>query len=370
MEKRKSNGEKKNLIRTKRESNKLKMIVTISILLVAAIIYYIVDSGSYVAVVDGNRISRAEYQFFLSQQKSVTEQENDVYNKTDEEKKTFWLTVDGQNPWETAKSKALDSAKDYMIQLIKAKELGLKVNAGIKSEVAGFLESTKRSMNITSDKQFSNYIKLIFGITPNQFSEISEKLMLIDKFKESYLNNQFKPADLTEEDLKTHYYKDPKQFDSVDIRYILLTKLDEEGKKLSDEQIKAKQKTAEEVLEKIKQGNDIDKVITDYTEETPDTSSDQPLGSSTIIYYEGSELSEWVFEHKVGDSGIINFEEQILVTKIEKRTTFDDMKNTVRTTMQNEEKENFYEEALSNWSMETKYNIIKNDRIYDSFSYK
>jgi foldase protein PrsA len=368
----KSNA-KKNLIKTRRQSSRQKIIITVSILLVVAIVYYLVDSGSYVASVNGHRISKAEYQFFLSQQQSSTEQENAIGEKSDAEKKAFWLnTVDGQNPWEKAKSSALDSSKDYMIQLIKAQERGLKVNSEIKSEVSSFMESTKSQLGITTDKQFATYVNSVFKITPNQFRDVSEKLMLIDKFKQAYLSDNYKPAEITDEDVRKYYDKDPKQFDTADIRYIYLSKLDDKGNKLPDDQISAKQKKAEEALSKIKQGGDIEKIIAEYTEQkATDSTSSQPLGSFTgFSYYKGSELAEWVFSKKPGDSGIIDLDEQFIVVKIDKRTAFDDVKSAVKTTMQENAKESFYDEALSGWRMEAKYNIIRNDRIYESFSYK
>lgn len=364
----KQNEPKKNLIRTQRESNQIKIIVTIVILLVAAITYYLIDSGSYAATIDGNRISKAEYQFFLSQQKTAAEQKQGLFNKTDAEKEAFWLTAEGQNLWETAKSESLNASKDYMIQIIKAKETGLKVDSAIKSEVAGLLESTKSTM---TDKQFAEYVKMVFKITPNQLSKISENLMLIDKFKASYLKKQYTAAAITDEDVKAYYDKDSKKFDTVDIRYIYLSKLDKDQKELPQEQLDAKKKTAEEALSKIKQGGDIDKVITEYTEEeVTDTSSTKPKGSASITYSEGSELVEWIFANKPNDSGIVEMESDIFVVKIEKRSSFEDSKSKVKSTMENEEEEKFYDDALHNWSLEAKYNIIKNDRVYDSISYK
>ena len=371
MLKNQSSDKKKKLIRTRRESNRLKIITTVTILVVVFVIYFLIDSGSYVATVDGNRISKTEYQFFLSRQQTATEQQEGIYGKSDAEKEAFWLkTADGQNPWETVKSRALDSAKDYMIQIIKAQEIGLKVDSKIKSEVAGLMNSTKSSLGLQNEKQFVNYVKKVFKITPGQLSKISENLMLIDEFKEAYLDKEYKPAQLTDEDVQAFYDQDTKSFDSVDIRYIHLSKLDDNGAKLSEDQVQAKKEKAEEALNKIRQGADLDQVITGYTEEKVDPESTKPVGSETVTYFTGSELMDWIFENKPGAAGMVETDQEIFVVKILSRTSFEDVKPTVRTTMENEAKESFYNEALGKWNMEAKYNIIKNDRIYDSISYK
>ncbi len=360
----------KKLIRTQKESNRLKILITLALLLIAAITYYLIDSGSYVATVNNNRISKAEYQFFLSQQQTAVEQEQGLSNKTTEEIKEFWTkTTDGQNPWEDVKRDALDVSKEYMIQLIKAKEAGYKVNTQIKSEVASLLDSYRSSM---TDKQFEEYVRYSFNISSSDLGKITENLMLIDDFKSSYLSGNYKPAEVTDDQIKAYYDKDPKRFDSVDISYISFTKL-EDSAEISAEKLEEKRKSAEEVLAKIKQGEDMDKLISEYTEDSVAEDSNTPLGKATLTYSEGSMIQnmiDWVFANKPGDSSVIETDYVIYVVKIDSRTTFEDAKAVTKTTMENEAKEKFYEEAVQNWGLEAKYNIVKNERVYESISYK
>src|SRR5690606_29279896 len=97
--------QKKKLIKTEREKRITRIIVTIVIVLLAIGVYYFIDSGSYVATVNGQRISKPVYQFFLQQQLSATEYEEGL--TTQEEKDKFWTTIaDGQDPYETAKREA------------------------------------------------------------------------------------------------------------------------------------------------------------------------------------------------------------------------------------------------------------------------
>ena len=367
---------KKKLIMTTKEINRIKMISIIVVILIAAVVYYIADSSSYVATVDGNRISRSEFQFFLNQQVTYIEYLEEL--STDQEKKEYWTTpVDGQDPWENAKSKALDFSKEYMIQLIKAQEMGLKVNSEIKSQAEAYLATLKGSL---TDRQLYNYVKSAYGVTPNELQKIYENLILIDEFKEKYLKENYVAEEITEAEVKAYYDEDPKKFDDVDISYVSFYKHDDDGNDLTEDQLKEKRKTAETVLSKLKSGEDIDKLIKEYSEDADndtsddsDNSADDKIGKATLSYSESSSLKnliDWVFSNKPGDSEIIETEFAIYVVKIEDRTDFEDLKDEIKTTMEQEAKEKFYEDALNSWSLESKYNIIKNSRVYDSISYK
>ncbi|MCX7773334.1 MAG: peptidylprolyl isomerase [Clostridia bacterium] len=369
---------KKKLMRTKQEMNRIKIIIVVVVLLVAALTYYIIDSGSYVASVNGSRISNYEYQFFLSRQKYSTETKEGIIDKTAAEKKAFWTkTVDGQNPWESAKNEALNASKDYMIQIIKANEMGLKIDANIKSEVTSFLESSKSSIG-NSDAQFASYVKSVYGITVDELRKISENLMLIDRFKTEYVKKNYTATPVSEADAKAYYNKDPKAFDKVDISYVSFYKLDQAtGKELAADQLAAKKKKADEALSKIQSGENVDKVIAEYTEEKPSATTSgaavEAVGKASVTYSPNSSvqnLIDYVFSAKVGDATIIDTQYVTYVVKVDKRTAFEDVKATVTTQMTNEAKEKFYDDELDKWAKDSRYNIIKNDRVYDAISYK
>lgn len=367
----KPNAPKKNLIMTRRQSNRIKIIVTIVILLVAAVTYYLIDSGSYVATVDGNRITKSEYQYFLREQMFNTESGAGLTFATPEEKDKFWLTTsEGQDPWAKVKGNALELSKDFMIQRLKANEMGLRVDTAIKNEIDTYLKSLREGQGLT-ERRFADRIRADYKISLSAFKNIYQNFSLIEKFKNSYLSKNYKPAELKDEDIKAYYDKDTKRFDKADIRYIFMSKVDDENKALDQDKIDAKKKLADEALNKIKQGEDINKVIEQYTEEEAGEDSTVPLGTAKELpYYEGSKLYEWVFASKPNDAGVVETDTGIFVVKIEKRTTFDDVKATVKTTMENEAREKFYNDALESWRKESRYNIITNPRVYDSISYK
>lgn len=366
-------SKKKKLIRTEREKNRIKIIVTVVIVLLAVLTYYFIDSGSYVATVDGRRISKSVYQFFLQQQLSATESEEGL--TTQEEKDKFWTTIaEGQDPYETAKREALNYSKEFMIQYIKAREMGLKIDSTIKEQVASMMASVKGQL---TDRQF----KETYKITVAELQSIYEIFSVIENFKSKYLEEQFEVEAYTDEQIEAEYNEDKKSYDNVDISYIILKKLSESGETLSEEEIAGKKEKAEEALSKIQQGEPIDDVIAEYTEVKDDSSEtdteQDDLGKGTITYSQTSmyqyylelDALEWIFDHKPGDTGIIDGDYFIYVVKIEDRTTFDDVKDNVKSSMELNASQEFYNSALESWGLESKYNIIKNERVYDSISY-
>ena len=365
---------KKNLIRTKRQSNSMKIIITLGVLAAIAVSYFLIDKGSHVGTVNNNRITKAEYLFFLSQQKMSTESQEGISSKTAEEKEAFWLkTTDGQNPWETAKLEALNNSKEYMIQILEASKLGLKVDSSIKSQAESSMADTKTSLGSPTDRQFDQYIKSIFGINTTQLTSITEKLILIDKFKTQYIDSNYKAPELSDDDVKARYDEDTKVFDKVDIRYVALYKTDDNGTALAQAELDKKKAQAEEALAKLKAGDNIDEVIKAYTEEEAAEGSTEPLGKATLAYSESSSVQDmvnWAFAGAEGDTSFFDTTYVYYTVIITGRTDYDDVKATVKSTIESENETAFYEGALKKWSAQSEYNIVKNDWVYDSIGYK
>lgn len=372
VNKNKSNSSKKKLVRTHREINRIRIIVTVALLVIAALVYYFVDTSSYVATVGKYRISKAEYKFFLEQQLTATEAEEELTTK--EEKEKFWTTpADGQDPYETAKREALNYSKEFMIQYIKAQEFGLKIDNAIKNQVSSLIASIKGDL---TEKQFEQQYK----IKSKDLQAIYEKFSLIENYKNQYLVKEFKAPEFTENEVKTTYEENRQAYDKVDLSYITFYKFNNTGATLTEEEIAEKMKTAEEAYEKILGGEDMEKVIAKYTEETvAETSngSEKTVGKATIAYSQDSmyqyymdwDLIQWAFDNKAGDTKVIDTNYFIYVARIDGRTSFEDAKEVVKNTMSSMAGEEFYNKAIDDWGLESQYNIIKNDRVYDFIHY-
>jgi foldase protein PrsA len=359
--------QKKKLIRTQSESKRLRYIITIAVILIIAIVYYFVDSRSYLATVAGNRITTYEYKFLLTQQVRSTEEDEGISDKTADEKTAYWTkTEGGQNPWETAKNDSLNAAKEYMIQLIKAREMGLSVDNNIRSEVNSFLTSYQAD---ASDQTFASWIKTYTGVTVDQYRKILENAKLIEKFRTAYITQNYKADTVTEDDLKAVYESDRKLFDQVDLRYVRLAKTDDSLVALSEEEVTKKRATAQEALGKLRSGETIDNVIKAYSEDKPsEEDPDEPVGAATIAYnttYNDQDIVEFAFNNNVGEAEVLETDYDIFVIFIADRTSFEDVKSTVS----DYHKLDFYTKALNSWKVDTKYNITVNDGVYDAIKY-
>lgn len=358
---------KKQLIRTQSQTRRLTAIITIAIIIVIAVAYFVIDSRSYLATVNDNRIAIYEYKFLLNQQVLKTESEEGITEKHAE----FWMSTEGgRNYWETAKTEALNASKDYMIQLIKAREIGMTIDATIKSEVNQIL---KQAQGQASEADFANYVKTQSLVTLDQYRKILENAKLIERFETQYIKQNYQAAVLSDEDLKKEYEKDTKLYDLVDFRYIYFAKTDDSGNTLPQDKLDEKKAKAEEALAKIQAGGDIEQIVKDYTEEQPDANDPtKPLGQGSMYYNSGSSVQdvvEFVFNNEVGDSGFVDNQYTYYVLLVTKRTGFDDVKANVKNYLEEKGKVDFYEKALDTWAMDTKYNIIKNNAVYDAIKY-
>lgn len=263
-----------------------------------------------------------------------------------------------------------------MIQYIKAQESGLKVTAESKEQSKARVESIKMSLGLT-DKQLEQQYK----INSRDLQALYEKIAVIDEYKKQYIDNEFTAPEFTDQELKDHYEESKRDYDKVDISYITFYKFNDESQMLSEEEVAEKMKTAEEALKKAQEGENMDTLVTQYTEEDAESAGADPsrqIGKATISYSQDSSyeyfmdwsLIEWAFDNKIGDAGIVESTYFIYVAKIEGRTDFDDVKTDVNDTMTSNASEEFYDDAIESWGLESRYNIIKNDRVYESISYK
>lgn len=357
----------------KKKKRNIASILLLGIVLLAVALYIIIDSGTYVATVAGYRIRTYEYKYNLYQQIKKIEQEEGLISKTEEEKAAFWTSTEGgRNPLEAAKNESLNASKAYMIQIIKAHEMGLSVNAGLKSEVEQYLDSVQQAKGL-SDRQFPDYVKAQTGVSLNHFRKILENTYLIERFRQEYIKKYYTAPALTDEEIRAEYDKDPRAYDIVDFSYVVLGKLNADGSQISEEELAAKRMVAEEALKKIQAGEDINAVISQYSEQAVTAGEETSPGKGSVGYLTNDPdqpLYDYLFSHDIGDSNVVETDNYILVVKIDKRTGFEDVKGMMRNQLESADRNDWYSDQLEKWNLDPRYNIIKNERVYNPISYK
>ncbi len=353
----------------KNKKNKKSIIIIASILVVllAAIggLYYI-NATNYVATIKGEKITTSEFKFFLGSTKTEMETSANVDRNSETALKEFWNTkVEGMDAREYAKQKALDSAKEFKVQLIKAKEKSLELDPGDLEDVKATLNDIKNGMssNYGGAEAGEKEFKKTYGISYKQYERILKDLMLVYK----YVEGELPTFDVVETEMEDYYKESPKSVDTVSVRRILFATMDltsPDAKEFTEQEKKEKKAQAEDILKKIKAGEDAEKLAVDLSD---DTTVKENKGLFKITSNTSSNVpgfQEWALDHKPGDAEILESPYGYFVVKVEERTNYDEVKDKVKEAVQTKK----YLERLENWTKESQYDVIKNEGIYNKIN--
>ncbi len=224
----------------------------------------------------------------------------------DAEKGTTWGDIFTENAVNTIKqNKAL-------IADAKAKDFEYDVDADYKTHMEGFKAQAELTGMSTSE-----YLNTLFGANEKELKNIIKDQLLATAYSE-YLYEQ---KQATDEDAKAEYDANKNKYDSVDYRVLgIEAEYDAEA---TDEEIEAAKKAAkekaDEMLTKVKAGEDFETLCGTYAAEDmravyADTATDSSLktgGTLEALEYSLSPYSEWLFDsvRAEGDSHIYHDEE-------------------------------------------------------------
>lgn len=312
---------------------------------------------SYVATIAGEKITVAEYNFFLAAVKQEMELEADESSR-----EGMW-----NNPAlvEDAKKKALNMAKEFEIQVMKAKERNYTLSSDDAKEVDNMAEyylnqlmsnlqySGVDSSKIRSEaeKQFKNS----YRVSIKQYKKILSDFMLVYKLADE----EQEKLTATEEEIKSHYDKNSDNFIKTTLRHILFFTVDEQtGLPFEEDKIKEIEKKANETLEKIKSGEDMATLAKDLSEDvsTKDSGGELPPLEKNGYF---PELWDWSIKSKVNDVGVVKVSYGYHVVRLEKVTTFEDVKENVKSVVLSDK----YEELVKEWAKDPKYDVEENGNI-------
>lgn len=324
--------------------------VAVVLLVIGGVVYYNV-SGNYVATVSGEKISKIEYNFFL---KDVKERMESTANLGSEEAvKTFWETskIEGQDAVDAAKNKALDNAKEFKVQLIMAKNSKITLDKSDEDNINQAIDGmVKQAGSRTeADKQ----LKADIGMTLSEYKSFFKDYMLISKF----IQAEQKKVQVTDEETKSFYTANLEGPSKVTVRHILLATVDQQQKPLSQEKQDEAKKKADEVLAKVKAGEDIRALASKYSEDpgSKDSGGEYTFEKGNMM----KEFEDWSFSAKPGDTGIIKTSYGYHVMK---KPTFDDLKDKANSGAVQEK----YTKQLEDWKKDPKYNVAINKKVFDS----
>ncbi len=351
------------------DKKKIIAIASVLVLILGAVgwLFYI-NATNYVATIKGEKITTDEFNFFLGSTKIEMESNANVERRSESALKAFWDTkIEGTDAREFAKQQALDSAKDYKIQLLKAKERGLELDKGELEDTKATFDQIKLQMSSSygGDAKGEEEFKKTYNISYEKYEKILKNLRLVYK----YVEEELPTFDVTDAEMEEYYKENPNSVDKVKVRRIMFATMDltsttgKEYTELEKKEIKAK---AEDILEKVKAGEDAEKLALDLSD---DTTVKDNKGLFEVTANTNSNIpgfQEWALEHKPGDADILESEWGYFVLKVEERTTYDEVKDAVKESVQTKK----YLERLENWTKDSEFDVIKNENIYNKINIK
>ena len=192
----------------------------------------------------------------------------------------------------------------------------------------------------TSIKDTDAYKKQLkeLGIDDNFLKYQFERNLASDNYKEKFNKDNA----VTNDEMKKYYdeNKDDFYIDQVEASHILIKTIDDEDKKLSDEKKAEAKKKAEEVLAKAKAGEDFSELAKEYSQDTVSAKNGGDLG-----FFKKGEMvkpfEEAAFSMKVGEiSDLVESDFGYHIIKVtdkeDRQKTFDEVKETIRKTLQDE----------------------------------
>ncbi|NLB82240.1 MAG: hypothetical protein GX800_11680 [Clostridiaceae bacterium] len=303
-----------------------------------------------IASVDGEKITKEEFVYFLTSVKATIENEQGSDLPED-----FWETaeIDGQRVIETAKEKALEEAIKSVLSRKKAIEQAIKISSSQRQDINNRIGQIVAKYG---NEGVDDYLKQ-FGLNSKLYEKVLE-----DSFYRQNLMEQL-TADVSENDAIDYFNNKIAR-----VKHILFMTVDQQTNQPLEvaqlEQVKIK---AEDILAKAKAGQDFDSLVAEYSEDPG--SATQPdgyyLGKGYVLGQQGGAMvpsfetaSLELKVDEISDLVETNYGFHIIKRYANDQTVYQQNSEEVLIYARN----NRFEEILEGWRNEAK--IEKNEKEY------
>lgn len=282
---------------------------------------------------------------------------NSINNTTD---KYNWTTkINGKTAKEQVKKVTLDNIHEIKIELIKAKEAGIKLNSDdIKLIDNNFNQIIKES---GSREAAEKEVKAYYGINLSEYKEAYTDMVLAQK----YISSEFSKTTVSDNEVQKYYTSNIKDFAKVTVTHILLSTIDNKGVAISTDQKAEVKEKAEKLLARVAAGKNI-KILAVKNSEDPavkDNNGEYTFGKGEMV----TEFEEWAFSHSVGDTGLVETSYGYHVMKLEKHAEipFDDVKEKIKAFLVELKFSNDFKKKLDSWRKEAQFGIQINNKTIE-----
>ena len=274
-------------------------------------------------------------------------------------KKTLEDAVDGEDPVVIVMNQALENAKEFKVQLIKARQSKFRLSDSERKEINQYLNNW---LQITENR---NYVLNEIGISISQFKDMMMKSQLVGRFAYDFMQKNSDAVTVLDEEAEKYYNENRKNMDDVTVRHILIS-IEEN---MSDEQKAEKRKLSEELLKRLEKGENMSDLVNEYSD---DPGSKENGGIYTFKYSEpyAREFKDWAFSAKVGDMDIVETQFGYHIMRLEYRSTFEDKKELARSEIKANKLSEYYQNKVKEWLDDPYFNLVKNEKILNKITKK
>ncbi len=341
-----------------KQSQVLRIIIVVFVIILVASTALVIGttySRSYVAKVGNEKVTVPEYKLFLKQAKN-----NILSIVAGADPETFWDTdINGKKAIDIAREKAIESVKEFKIEIIKARQTNISLAKEDNDNINNYINQIIAGNN--NDRSVANaYSLAVNGVSLDEFKQIYTNYVLTEKF----LRNEMDNIIVSDEDAQKIFDDDPRSCDLLTVRHILISTIDSETQApLSDEKKKEAGNKAQELLERVKSGEDMAALAKEFSQ---DPAVKDNSGEYTFDRFDSytEKFEDWAIKANEGDIGIVETPFGYHIMKLEKRVTatFDGVKQKIV----NEKKASVLAQKLVDWKSDPAYAVTINDKVYNS----
>ncbi len=335
------------------------LIAAAVIVLVAIVLFVFKPWETYVATVDGQKVSKQEYLVFSKGNMDQFFTANKIENTSPEQYK--WSTkVNDQTAKDQVKKSTLDTIQEIKIQLIKAKEAGVTLSADDLKSIDQQIEQiiTQYQSRQVAEQQ----VKAAYGVTLSEYKAVYKEIQLSQK----YLSQERNKVTVSDDEIKKYYDDNKKDFDKVTVTHILISTVDSQSQPVSAGKKAEAKKKADDLLAKVRAGEDIQKLALENSDDKPgvtENKGEYTFGRGEMV----PEFEEWAFkDHVAGDSDIVESQFGYHVMQFHKRTETpldDTIKSSLKNTLIYTKFSEDFTKKMEGWKKEAQYAIKEKSSI-------
>jgi len=316
-------------------------------------------TSDYLAIAGGQIVNKSEYNIYLNTAKKEVMNLLSQYNITTAPDGSIWNNnISGMKAGDLAKKKAMNYAVNFKILLSKAKESNTTLSDDEIKNIDAYV--AKQIQDYGNVDVMEKKLNEEYNINLFDYTEYIKGDQLIKKYLQGIMNQIV----ISDDVISNAYEKYKPMFDKVTVQHILIKTIDSNGTPLSSEKQDEAKKKAEDILSKIKAGQDFATLAKQYSEDTgsKDSGGEYTFAKGEMV----KEFEDWSFQAKDGDVGIIKSAYGYHVMKFISRTTENDIKASIQNQLTNEALNSYIKKVLSDYSSVT----VINQSVYNAVEVK